>query len=367
MSLAVQSLFSGVSCGGSIEVGGAQVPRDYGDPAKEYRCLTQTLGVADLGFRSRLCLLGEDRKRFLHGQVTNNVNDLAVGQGCYAALVTAKGRMQSDLFIYQLANEILLDFEPGLTAKVTQRLEQYVIADDVQIVDVASSYSQLTVQGPLAGAAMEALSLGLSLPGAWLQFTSVNHPAWGELYCMNQPRGNAAGFDIFVPVANVASFAERLAAVAEKLGGCICGWDAMEIVRIEAGLPRFGADMDETNLAPETGIETRAISYNKGCYIGQEVIARIRTYGQVAKALRGLKLAEGPLPKKGDKLFAGEKEVGYITSASISPAVKGPVALGYVRREQNAEGTHLEWRGSEGGGAAEIVKLPFVSSKPPAP
>ncbi|HUR46998.1 MAG TPA: hypothetical protein VMZ27_14060, partial [Candidatus Saccharimonadales bacterium] len=119
MSLALPSLFPGVSAHGLIEVGGAQVPRDFGDPAREYRCLRETVGLADVSFRSRLCLLGNDRKRFLHGQVTNNVNDLPVGQGCYAALVSAKGRMQSDLFIYQLENEILLDFEPGLSTTVS--------------------------------------------------------------------------------------------------------------------------------------------------------------------------------------------------------------------------------------------------------
>src|SRR5438045_518352 len=111
MNLAAQSPFSLADPGRIIEIGGAQVPRDFGDPAREYQSLHETVGLADLSFRSRVCLLGNDRKRFLHGQVTNNVNDLGVGAGCYAALVTAKGRMQSDLFIYQLANEILLDFE----------------------------------------------------------------------------------------------------------------------------------------------------------------------------------------------------------------------------------------------------------------
>jgi folate-binding protein YgfZ len=134
-------------------------------------------------------------------------------------------------------------------------------------------------------------------------------------------------------------------------------------LRIEAGIPRFGVDMDENNLPPEAGLDSRAISYTKGCYIGQEVIARIRTYGQVAKALRGLRLPDGlkNLPTKGDKLFLGEKEVGYITSAIASPTFNTNIALGYVRREANRIGTELILRTKDGDTAAKIVDLPFRS------
>ena len=145
------------------------------------------------------------------------------------------------------------------------------------------------------------------------------------------------------------------------MGGRPCGWQALEIARIEAGIPRFGADMDETNLAPEAGIEERAISYSKGCYIGQEVIARIRTYGQVAKSLRGLLLSDdlAELPKKGDKLFHGDKEAGFITSAVASPTFRRNIALGYVRREWNEPGTELRLRAAERDSPATIVPLPF--------
>ena len=147
-----------------IEIRGIQVPRAFGDSAKEYSALRQTVGLVDLSFRSRVCVLGNDRKRFLHGQVTNNVNTLPVGQGCYAALVTAKGRMQSDLFIYQLPNEILLDFEPGLASNVIQRLEHDIIADDVQVVDVSTQYGELSVGGPKAPETIAMLELGVSIP-----------------------------------------------------------------------------------------------------------------------------------------------------------------------------------------------------------
>ena len=139
------------------ELNGMEVVEHYGDPAGEHAALREAAGVLDLSFRSRLCLTGADRQKFLNGQVTNNVKDLKTGQGCYAALVNAKGRMQSDLNIYILADEILLDFEPGYGTKVAQRLEKYIIADDVQVVDVAAHYGLISVQGPEASEVIRAL------------------------------------------------------------------------------------------------------------------------------------------------------------------------------------------------------------------
>lgn len=339
------------------EVNGREVVADYGDTLAEYRALRETAGVIDLSFRSRLCVLGADRQKFINGQVTNNVGALKTGEGCYAALVTNKGKLQSDLFIYALANELLLDFEPALSDAVKERLEKYVIADDAQMVDVAPHYGLLSVQGPKAAAVIESLQLGLTIPAKPFALSSVQDGNLGEIYLMNQPRLGTTGFDLFVPSGAIAAVADKAIAAAKSVGGCACGWQAFEIARIEAGIPRFGVDMDETNLAPEA-IEQRAISYSKGCYIGQEVIARIRTYGQVAKSLRGLRLADDlkTLPVKGDKLFANDKEVGYITSSVHSPALNANIALGYVRKEVNKTGEQLVVNGA----SATIVDLPFV-------
>ena len=343
------------------EVNGMRVVELYGDALAEHAALRENAGVLDLGFRGRLSLAGTDRQRFLNGQVTNNVKELKTGEGCYAALVTAKGRMVSDLNIFCLPDELLLDFEPGLSAAIIERFEKFVIADDVQVVDAAPHYGLLSVQGPKSADVVNQLGLGLSFPGTPLSFVSVNEPTLGEIYCMNHSRGAATGFDLFVPVAALAAVADKLIAAAKAVGGRACGWQSLEMARIEAGIPRFGADMDETNLPPEAGIDARAISYSKGCYIGQEVIARIRTYGQVAKSLRGLLLADGlsELPKRGDKLFHGDKEAGFITSALASPAFRRNIALGYVRRECNEPGTELRLRFAERDYAARIVPLPF--------
>jgi len=342
-------------------VNSCEAVNDYGDWLAEHAALRTSAGALDLSFRGRICLTGADRASWLHGQVTNNIKDLRAGQGCYAALVSAKGKLQSDLNIACLPNELLLDFEPGLTGTITQRLDKYIIADDVRVVDAAPHYGLLSAQGPQAEALVRSLGLPLEIPANPLHFTSLNDITLGEIYLMNQPRTGTNGFDLFVPLPALGAVFDKLTVAARAAGGRACGWQALEAARIEAGIPRFGVDMDETNLAPETGIEGRAISYSKGCYIGQEVIARVRTYGQVAKALRGLRLADGlsALPNRGDKLFHDGREAGYITSALASPAFQANIALGYIRKETNQIGARLIWQNADGESAVEIVKLPL--------
>ncbi len=403
---------------------GAEVVNDYGDWLAEHAALRENAGVLDLSFRGRICLVGKDRARFLHGQVTNDVKKLPVGSGCYAALVTARGKMVSDLNIFCLPDELLLDFEPGLTGKVSQRLEKFIVADDVQIVDAAPHYGLLSVQGPKAEAVIRALWLfgwgerqsgrnqakadprepraqanpdGSSVasprqfPAKPFNSVKISDATLGEIYLMNHARlfcklerrpparldsnhensqhagpeadAPSLGFDLFIPNSSLGAVADKLIAAARQIGGCAAGWQAFETARIEAGIPRFGADMDETNLPLECGIENRAVSYNKGCYIGQEVINRVHSFGHVTRELRGLRLAGDlqSLPQRGDKLFHDGREIGYITSTVKSPALNANIALGYVRREANQIGTELVLRTAAGESPVKIVELPFVS------
>ena len=326
------------------ELNGAEIVLTYGDVAAEHAALTQAAGVIDLSFRGRLCLAGADRAAFLHGQVTNDVLALKPGGGCYAALVNAKARMQSDLNIYALENELLLDFEPGLAEAITQRLEKFIVAADVQVIDPSGHFGLLSVQGPRAAEVIQAVALVATLPDKPFTWVLGSDPQLGEFYIVNQPRLGTAGYDLYLPIASLGAVADKLTFAARAIGGGPAGWTAWEIARIEAGIPRFPADMDETNLPPEAGLDATAISYTKGCYIGQEVIARIRTYGQVAKALRGLRLQlapDAPLPVKGDKLLKEGKDAGYVTSAVRSLKTGQAIALGYVRREANAPGNEL--------------------------
>ncbi len=327
----------------------------------EYTALHETAGVIDLSSRGRICLTGADRNRFLHGQVTNDIKKLRVGEGCYAALVTAKGKMESDLNIFCLQDELLLDFEPGLTEKISQRLEKYLVADDVQIVDVAPHYGLLSVQGPKAGTVISSVSLFSELPERGFQSKKISDATLGEIYLVNLPLLGSKGFDLFVPVNSMRAAMDKLIVAAKSVGGCACGVEAVEIARVEGGIPRFGVDMDETIIPIEAGIESRAISYNKGCYIGQEVINRVHTMGHVNKELRCLRLVDDlkTLPAKGDKLFIDAQEVGYVTSAVASPRLKANIALGYVRREANQIGNKLKLRTAGGESEVKIVSLPF--------
>jgi folate-binding protein YgfZ len=266
--------------------------------------------------------------------------------------------MVSDLNIYALANELLLDFEPGYTQKVRERLEHFIIAEEVQVEEVAPLYGLLSIQGPKAREVVEAL--GFAVPVERMKVVWMGGAEGeSERYLVNNPRLNRTGFDLYLPAAEMPATAARLQDLASWHQGRFCGWNAFELARVEAGIPRFGADMDETTLPPEAGLEARAISYKKGCYIGQEVLSRIRTYGQVAKSLRLLALPErlAALPKKGDKLTAGGKEVGMITSAAASPARGTNMALGYVRREANALGTELTVESAAGPIVARIVEV----------
>jgi len=341
---------------------GFEAVESYGDPSREYRFLREACGWLDLSYRNRIVLLGADRVKLLNGQVTNNIKDLKPGEGCYAALVNAKARMLADIHVFALENELLLDLEPGLGATVGPRLEQFFLADDVQWVDAAPHYGHLSLQGPRARRAIESLRLVPNVPEAPFRSTCFQHPELGMLYVMNLSRFGSIGFDIYVPTASLAALAEPMIEAARGQGGGPVGWTALETARIEAGIPRFGADMDDSILPPEAGLEESAISYTKGCYSGQEVIARIRTYGQVSKALRGLVLSTGPaeLPVPRTKLYRNGKETGFITSVVWSPARSETIVLGYVRRENNGPGTELQVGSPDSSTLARIVPLPFV-------
>jgi len=315
----------------------------YGDPTAEFRHLREKAALLDLSHRSRLCVIGPDRVPFLHGQVTNDIKGLGPGDGCLAALVDHKGKIQSDLTIHRLQDELLLDFEPGFTQRVTERLNQFIIAEDVEVVDVAPLYGLLSVQGVQSVAVIEALKLDCPLPETPRSIASTPHTDFGEAYLARRDRAGTTGFDFYVPDGSLPAAFQALLAAVESHGGGLCGAAALEKARILAAIPRYAADMDETNLVSETGIASEAISYAKGCYIGQEVIARIRTYGRAKRRFCRLQCpaSGGALPQKGDLLFVGERKAGWITSATETADQAAVVALGYVSADHWDTGSEL--------------------------
>jgi len=328
------------------ELNGHEVVEHYGTADDEFRRLTETAGVLDLSFRGRVCALGDDRAQYLHGQLTNDIQRLQPGQGCYSALCNAKGRFEADLHVHCLESEILLDFEPGLTERVIARLEKNIVADDVELADVAPHFGMLSVQGPRAAEVVAAT--GLECPAEDHSITWAEDETLGQLYVARVARLGSVGFDIYAPENAIPALADKLITAARECGGGPAGWAAFETARIVAGIPRFGQDMTEANLVPEAGVAERAVSYRKGCYIGQEILNRLRTFAEVSRTLCRIELPEGaPVPHPGATLEREGRPVGQITSATLAPGQSRPTALGYVHKSANSPGTRLQLDGVE--------------------
>jgi folate-binding protein YgfZ len=205
------------------------------------------------------------------------------------------------------------------------------------------------VQGLKAEAVLRGAGLVPELPDKPLYFRKSANSSDGEIYIMNHPRVGTSGYDVFTPLADITAIRKKLVAATDAIGGCICGAEALEVARIEAGIPRFGVDMDETNFPQECGIEERAVSYTKGCYIGQEVLNRIHTMGHVNRALCAIKLPAD--------LSSLPTEVGHITSAATLPVAGKNVALALVRKEAGGAGTELTLRSAAGEGSVVVESL----------
>jgi folate-binding protein YgfZ len=282
----------------------------------------------DLG---RLRLTGADRRAYLQGLLTNDIAALEPGGGCYAAMLTAQGRMITDMRVDERGSELILQVPAELAAQVRDHLERFVFSEDVQVTDVSGALAQLSVYGP------EAAAMASGLPPE------------------SRLTGDAMGG---IPVVGDGDAIEHAASRLGAAGAVEASLDDLERLRIEQGIPRFGADMDAETIPLEAGIEDRAISRTKGCYVGQEVIVRVvdRGHGRVARHLVGLVLgADAGVPDRGTPVRAGDREIGRVTSAVRSPLVGRPIALGYVHRDFVAPGTAV----TVDGAPAAVSALPF--------
>jgi folate-binding protein YgfZ len=334
----------------------------------EYDALRRTAGVLNRSSRGRFRLAGEDRRGYLQGLLTNDIAALGPGTGCYAAMLTANGRMMSDMRVLELGDAILIDL-PGQTAPlVLSKLEEFIFSEDVVVADLSQSLAQLGVYGPgspeiLSAALGRLASSGEPSPGAG-QLSALNqfdNTRWdlrgAPAFVARSDDFGIDGFEVYVDSAAVDSLERALA----EAGALNVSEAAADVCRIEAGRPAFGADMDQDTIPLEAGIEDRAISLTKGCYVGQEIIIRVlhRGHGRVARRLVGIVL-EGSPPARGARLMAGGRDAGTITSAARSPALERTIALGYVHRDLVEPGTRLEVAGAEGPQNAVVTRLPFV-------
>jgi tRNA-modifying protein YgfZ len=305
----------------------------------QYRQLREECGLLDRSGRGKLLVSGPDAAEYLQGQLTSDVEALAVGDGQYAALLDRKGHMQADMRVLRPASEeILLDTEPEALAATRRHLQMYSIGREVEVADVSEERTILSLLGPRS----------VEVAGtAALSMNACEDASVGGVGCLAV--GTAAGVDLIAAALDSEHLGDALLAA----GAVAVSPAAAEILRIEAGTPRFGAEMGSETMPAEAGIVEDAVSFTKGCYIGQETVARLHYKGRPNRHLRGLRLS-GPA-EPGAALSLGEKEVGRLGSACVSPAL-GSIGLAILRREAEPG---AELAVGEDGVTARVVDLPF--------
>ena len=306
--------------------------------------------------RARIAVSGRDRATYLQGLLTNDIPALTRGTGCYAAWLTAQGRMTTDMHVLEAGDMILLDVPAATRESVLQRLDQFIFSEDVQLGDLTPALAEVTVHGPRAAERIEAAVPGASGLAAWSQYTNARVEFSGSpLVIARIDRLGVPGYTLYVETAR----ADDLARALESGGAVRVSAMALEVARVEAGYPLFGVDMDEDTIPLEAGIEGRAISMTKGCYVGQEVIIRVlhRGHGRVVRRLVGLRLRDGTA-SRGARIHAGGRDIGVVTSSVTSPRL-GPIALGYVHRDFVEPDTAVEVDAASGGVPAVVSALPF--------
>jgi folate-binding protein YgfZ len=302
-----------------------------------YSALRERAAWIDLSGRGKIRLTGEDRGRLLHAMTTQHIQQMRPGEGAYAFFLNAQGRILGDVNVFCFADHFLLDTEPETRAKLYEHLDRYIIADDVTIEDATDQLATVAVEGPEAAAALEAL-------GATLPTDDYATSAWGDITVARVSSTGVGGFFLFVPTAAKADFLQRLAAVPQTSN------DDARVVRIEHGRPRYGEEITERYLVQETG-QMHGIHFTKGCYLGQEIVERVRSRAQIHRVLRRLEIvpldSRQPVskalapPEPGTKLKSGDAEAAEIASAVYSPALGKIVALAYVRTPFAGPGTEI--------------------------
>lgn len=308
--------------------------------ASGYRSLTEGCGLLDHSERGKLALTGSEAKDFLQGQVTNDVVALEPGQGCYAAFLTHKGKMRGDLRVLDLGPELFLDCERVALQELFTLIRRFKLGRDVELHKRTLERGLLSLIGPEARAVAGAEALP-----ATEHANVASEIAEARVWLIATDRG----VDVLCDAGDTTS----VRSVLEQAGAAAVPEAAAEVLRVETGRPRYGVDLDASVIPQEAGLNDRAVSFTKGCYVGQETVARLFYKGKPNRHLRGLRLSS--VAQGGDELRLGEKAVGRLGTVAVSP-VHGPIGLALVRREA-APGDALEV--GDGDVTAEVVALPF--------
>jgi len=326
--------------------------------AGAYAAARERAAFVERADRGRIVVSGADRASYLQGLLTNDIAALTPGTGCYAAYLTAQGRMIADMYVYELGDVILLTLDRAVKDAVMAKLDQFIFSEDVQLGDATDTFAQIAVVGPDAARATAAALGGVDVAAlaALPEHGCVRvASARGAAIVARVTDAGEPGFDLYVERAQAAAVKSALASA----GAPEIDEATAEALRIEAGVPKFHRDMDEETIPLEAGIEERAISFTKGCYVGQEIVIRVlhRGHGRVARRLVGIALGGAQAPAPGARVRSSDREIGEVTSSTMSPALQRPIALGYVHRDFVEPGTPVLVDGVAG----EVAKLPFVA------
>ena len=338
-----------------------EMPQHFGDLQAEYQALRHGVGLCDLSHRGLVRITGQDRQRFLHAMVSNDTKSLQPGQGCYTTFLNVKGHLIADFVVYAEADAYLLELEPQVAHLFIEAIEYFVISEDVTFHDESGHWGLLAIQGPHA-AELLTLALGQEVPDLQMYASTTCQLAGHAVCCMRRSHTGELGYQLLVAPEALPDVWQALWVHREVCEARAVGLETLEVARIEAGIPVYGCDMTVETIPIEANLDA-AISYTKGCYIGQEVIARIQARGHVNRKLVGLLLQGEVLPEHGASIVSPQREVGWITSATFSPSRQQNIALGYVRREVLTPGTSLEVHTHGSTLTATVAELPFLSLK----
>lgn len=335
------------------EADGHLLPLDYGGPSAEHEAVRERVGLIDRSHRGKIAATGRDRVSFLQGMLSSDVKALGPGQGCPAAFLDAHGKIVSLLVAHALPDRILLETDALLVRPTLEALDRLLISERVELEDASTAEGILTFAGPAARTTVEGL-LGQALPDLGLYHHARASVEGVELRVVRTAETGEDGYDLWAPVGALASLSER----AVGAGVRPVGREAWNVLRVEAGVVWYGVDVDASTLLLEAPLE-QAYSLTKGCYVGQEVVARITYRGHVNRKIVGFSFPDARIPAAGAAVSVEGREVGRITSPVVSPTLGRGLALGFLRREHWAPGTKVEVAGDGGALTAEVAALPF--------
>lgn len=351
-----------VSQGASFTTRGDwEVPESFSGWEAEYRAANEAVIVSDRSYRGRVRVQGHDRARFLHSMLSNDIETLSTGAGLRAAFLSQKGKLIADMIVYRREDSILLEMEPERVGRFVETLSRYIVSEDVELKDVSGHDVLISIEGPRASTFLSSLldqPLPKLAPYHFMQNVIDDVPI--RLSAVRHGPGPA--FDLVVPTDCSIALMKRTIAAGQSVGMRLAGSRTLETRRIEAGIARFGVDMDESHLLLETGMDD-AVSFNKGCYIGQEYVARLAHRGHLNRKLVGMKLEGESIPSHGDHIIGDGRHVGQVTSSTHSPTLGRPIALGYVHRDFFEPGREVSVRVGDRVSPARVANLPFFNPR----